>query len=371
MIQSPLEPFSLEQYFARYEFTTKYTLSSSDCESLSLQELLTLADDQTRTVWENLKLGYTESPGHPLLRETVSTLYTSVKPNNVLIAAPEELIFVAMHALLGKDDEVIVTTPSYQSLHEIGRSIGCKVVEWRLSPKESDWDLDLQFLEDHVTETTKLVVINFPHNPTGHHISVAEQKEIVAIARKHGVQIFSDEMYRGAEYKPSDQLPAMVDVYEKGISLWGLSKSFGLPGLRIGWLAACDEHFLAQCSQLKDYLTICNSAPGEILALIAIRAKDTILEQTRRLISKNLEIADQFFARHADTFCWLRPKAGSVAFPELKGKTSVEDFCHRLIETRNLLITPGNLFQHSGNHFRIGVGRESFSEAIAVLETSL
>ncbi len=366
-----MQPFALEEYFSRHEFSTRYTLSSSDCESLSLQELLALADDEAAHLWNNLKLGYTESPGHPLLRKAVSELYTSIQPGHVLVAAPEELIFLAMHALLKKGDEVIATAPAYQSLHEIARSIGCTIQPWELSPTGDGWALDLQFLKDHVSDATKLIVINFPHYPTGHHISIKEQREIVGIARRHSVRIFSDEMYRGAEYRPDDRLPAMTDVYEYGVSLCGLSKSYGLPGLRIGWLASEDKSFLSRCSQMKDYLTICNSAPSEVLGIIAIRSREKILQRTHEIISRNLRMADEFFARHTDVLHWLRPKAGSVAFPKLNTGTPVEDLCKRLMEEKSLLITPGSLFQHPGNHFRIGIGRKSFAEAMAVLESAL
>ncbi len=366
-----LPPFALERYFSQFEFKTKYTLSSSDCESLSVQELLMLADHDTSALWKDLKLGYTESPGHPILREAVSALYTSVEPDCVLIAAPEELIFLAMHALLEQGDEIIVTTPAYQSLHEIARSLGCRVHQWELAPTNNGWDLDLQYFLDHVNNCTKLVIVNFPHNPTGHHITVEVQREIIEIARKYGVQVFSDEMYRGAEYTPEEQLPAVVDIYENGISLWGLSKSFGLPGLRIGWLASKNKSFLSHCQGIKDYLTICNSAPGEILGIVALRSKDRILQRTRDIISENLHSADDFFAGHTDAFAWLRPKAGSVAFPELKMRMRVGDFCRRLIEENDLLVTPGSLFQHSGNHFRIGIGRKSFREALDILASTL
>jgi aspartate/methionine/tyrosine aminotransferase len=366
-----LQPFALERYFAKYEFKTKYILSASDCESLTLQELLALADDESRRLWDNLALGYTESAGHPILLDQISKLYRTITPGQILIAAPEELIFVTMNALLSKGDEVIVTTPAYQSLREIAASIGCRTVRWELKPSETNWDLDLQFLSDHVGKKTKLLIINFPHNPTGHHISDQDLKDILQIARRHNVSVFSDEMYRGAEYRDSDRLPAVADEYEWGISLWGLSKSFGLPGLRIGWLATKDANVITRCTHLKDYTTICNSAPSEILAIVALRAKEKILRRTREIITNNLLLADDFFRRHKDPFTWLRPKAGSVAFPILRNEISVDKFCADLIEKMNLLITPGSLFQHRGRHFRIGLGRKNFPEAIAILERSL
>lgn len=366
-----MQPFALERYFSKYEFSAKYILSASDCESLTMRELLSMADSESLRLWDDLKLSYTETLGYPMLREEISKLYRSVLPDQILVAAPEELIFIAMHALLRRGDRIIATTPAYQSLHEIATTIGCRIERWELQPTNDGWRLDLQFLADHVSHDTKLIIINFPHNPTGHQLSLDAQRTILQIARNHSIPIFSDEMYRGAEYRSEDRLPPIADEYELGISLWGLSKSFALPGLRIGWLAAKNAKFLAACSGMRDYLTICNSAPGEILGLIALRNEDQILQRTRTIISRNLDIAESFFGRHSESFTWLKPKAGSVAFPFLAKHLSIEEFCRKLVEQKSLLITPGSLFQYPGNHFRIGIGRTNFSEALSLLEESL
>ena len=366
-----MQPFALERYFSQYEFNAKYILSASDCEPFTMTELLATADAESLKLWNSLKLGYTETLGHPRLRQEISQLYRHIKPDRILVAAPEELIYVAMLSLLSKGDEVIVTSPAYQSLQEIASNIGCKIHPWNLKPTDSGWTLDMQFLSDYASNKTKLIVVNFPHNPTGHHISRQEQQAIVDIARKHNIWVFSDEMYRGAEYKPENQLPTMADLYERGISLWGLSKSLALPGLRIGWLASQDPGLISRCSQLRDYVTICNSAPSEILAMIALRSVAKILERTRDIVVRNLAIADEFFIRRERDFVWLRPAAGLVAFPILRKNISAEEFCRNLIERKNLLIAPGSLFQYSGNHFRIGLGRLSFGDAIAILDKSL
>jgi aspartate/methionine/tyrosine aminotransferase len=359
--------FALERFFAKHEFKVKHILSASDVEALSIHDLVGMADKDSMTLWNNLKFSYTEPTGHPLLRAEISSLYHQIDPNDLLVAAPEELIYIAFQSLLSKDDHIIVTTPAYQSLHEIASHIGCRVDRWDLRRSEDGWMLDLEFLRDHVTDKTTLIVINFPHNPTGHHISVDVQRQIVEIARRHNVWIFSDEMYRGTEYRIEDQLPSIVDEYERGISLWGLSKSFALPGLRIGWLASQSAEFLAKCSAMRDYLTICSSAPSEVLALMALRSRDPILTRSRKIITENLVFADSFFAEHSGTFDWLRPKAGSVAFPSLKKNISIETFCDELISRRGILVAPGLLFQYSGNHFRIGLGRKSFRDVLPLL----
>ena len=171
-----ISPFKLERYFAQHEFTAQYLLSPSDCESLALHDLLQLADPDSLTLWNELRLGYTESPGHPLLRAEVARLYRNMTPADVLIAAPEEAIFIAMQTLLKPGDQVVTMLPAYQSLYEIARSIGCEVTPWTLELGGDGWRLDLDRLERSLTDRTRLLVLNFPHNPTGYLPSRAEAR---------------------------------------------------------------------------------------------------------------------------------------------------------------------------------------------------
>jgi aspartate/methionine/tyrosine aminotransferase len=364
----PIAPFELERYFALYEFKLKYLLSPSDCESLSMAELLSMASPASLELWQGLRLSYTESQGHPLLRNEVANLYQQVPPGNILIAAPEEAIFIAMQTLLRPGDQIVAIAPAYQSLHEIARSIGCEVTEWRLEPgPEGTWQLDLDQLENSLTSRTRMLVINFPHNPTGYMLSLSELEAIIRLARKHNLYLFSDEMYRLLEYEPATRLPAACDLYEKGISLSGLSKSFALPGLRIGWLATQAGALMESWLAFKDYTTICNSAPGEILGIIALQNKERIIQRNLAIIQDNIASAEEFFGRHKKQFAWFAPQAGSVAFPEWLGEMPVEKFCQEVLEQQGVMIVPGSLFGSSGNHFRIGLGRENLPEALALL----
>jgi aspartate/methionine/tyrosine aminotransferase len=363
-----IKPFKLERYFAQYEFNVKYLLSPSDCESLSMNELLQMASPESLALWQSLKLGYTESQGHPLLREAVAGLYEHVPPGNILIAAPEEAIFITMQTLLKPGDQVVAVSPAYQSLHEIARSIGCEVTKWSLQPgMDKRWHADLDQLEESLTGRTRLLVINFPHNPTGHTLTRAELDSVIGLARRHNLYLFSDEMYRLLEYEPSTQLPAACDLYEKGLSLSGLSKSFALPGLRLGWLAVQESGLIERWLAFKDYTTICNSAPGEILGLIALQNKERILHRNLDILRENLQAARAFFETYAQYFAWLPPRAASVAFPKWLGPGSVEQFCQQLLETQGVMIVPGNLFDFPGNHFRVGLGRKNLSQALEMV----
>ena len=364
-LQSPIAPFELERYFARWEFNAPYLLCASDVEGYPMRDLLALADDETRRLWNDLTLGYTEAPGHPLLREAVARLYQTPAADDVLMfAGAEEAIYAAMRVLLRPGDHAIVTWPGYQSLYEVARATGANVTLWQLQPVDGAWRVDLDGLRAAIQPNTKLIVVNFPHNPTGALPSLADWQAIVGIARDAGCYLFSDEVYRLLEYAPEDRLPAAVDCYDKAISLGVVSKPFALAGLRIGWAVTRDRDLLRQLAAYKDYTTICNSAPAEILALIALRAKEQVLARSLGLIRSNLALVDAFMTEHHEQFDWLRPRAGSIAFPRLKTGEAIERFTSRLVESAGVLLLPGSVYGYPDNHFRLGLGRANLPQAL-------
>lgn len=363
-----IPPFKLERYFAKYEFSAPHLLSCSDCEPLTLKELLALADEEGVRMWDELSLGYTESQGGPQLRSEIAQLYDTIAPENLLVAAPQELIFIAMNALLEKDDHVIVTVPGYQSLYQMAYSLGCEVTKWEVRKEADRWYFDIDELRSAIKKNTKLIVINFPHNPTGALLSHDELNDIVELARSHGIAIFSDEMYHRLEFNSADRLPAVSDLYEDGISLFGMSKSFGLAGLRIGWLSTRNKEILSQCAAFKDYTTICNSAPSEALALIALRARDTIIKRNLDIIQTNLALLDEFFHRYPTIFSWVKPKAGPILFAELLSPVQIDEFCHKVVETKGVMLLPSTVYDYPGNYFRIGFGRKDMPEVLRIFE---
>ena len=360
--------FKLERYFARWEFSAPYLLCSSDVDGYRLDELLALADDEGRELWQNLSLGYTESAGHPLLRREIAQIYKGVDPAEVLtFAGGEEAIFVLMNTLLRAGDHAIVTWPSYQSLYTIAQTIGAEVTLLPLEQR-ANWELDIEKLRRALKPNTRLIVVNFPHNPTGALPDHETFAAIVEVAKDADTYLFSDEAYRLLEYDPADILPSAVECYAKGIALGIMSKSFALAGLRIGWLASHDADFLRRAASFKDFVTICNSAPSEILALIALRAKEAVLARNRGIIARNLVQLDRFFAKWSDVFEWIRPQAGSIAFPRLHTGLPVEQFASELVEREGVLLLPGTVYDYPGDHFRIGFGRKNMPEALARLE---
>lgn len=184
------------------------------------------------------------------------------------------------------------------------------------------------------------------------------------IAKAKGLYVFSDEVYRFLEYDPRERLPAAADLYEKGLSLGVMSKTFGLPGLRIGWIAVRDRELLRKLAAFKDFTTICNSAPSEFLSALALRHREVLIKRNLEIVRKNLEILDAFFEKYAGLFEWVRPGAGPIAFPELRPELDVEEFCVNLAEKSGVLLLPGTMYDIGGRHFRIGFGRKNMPEVL-------
>ena len=359
-----ITPFKLERYFDKYEFSTKYLLSSSDCDGLAQSALLKMADQECKKLWDNLTLGYTEYLGHPLLRTEIAKLYNGISPDQIMVAVPEEAIFIALSSLLKKGDHIICTFPGYQSLYQIAESMGCEVTKW-LPDEQSGWHFDAKFLRDQIKSNTKIIIFNFPHNPTGYLPTQEEFENIIQIAKSCGAYVFSDEMYRLLEYDAADRLPSACELYDKAISLFGMSKTFGLAGLRIGWLATRDQQWFADIAAFKDYTTICSSAPAEILSLIALRVKEKIISRHLKRITRNRDVLQEFLDRHKDSFSCIVPKAGTLCFPRLlTNKLSSDRFCEKVRQKARIMILPSTVYDYDTWHFRIGYGRENFPEVL-------
>lgn len=360
--------FELERFFARWEFAVRYVLCASDVEGYPMGELLALADGETRALWDGLRLGYTESTGHPLLRQEIAGLYERIEPDEVLVfAGAEEGIFCLANVLLGSGDHTIVTWPGYQSLYEVARAGGAEVSLHELHEGDG-WALDVPRIAAALRPDTRLVVVNAPHNPTGMLPTHAEWRALTDLCQDAGVHLLADEVYRFLEFDPADRLTAGADALERGISLGVMSKSLALAGLRIGWLATRDRELLARLASFKDYTTICSSAPAEILSIVALRARASVVARSRSIVAANLVHLDRFFAERAGTFEWVRPVGGSVGFPRLTAPgASIDDFAAELVEGQGVLLLPGSRFGYPGNHFRIGFGRTDLPAALARL----
>lgn len=364
-----LQPFLIEEYYARYEFNARYMLSSSDCESRTIADLLALesgASEHLHSLW----CGYTESPGAPWLREAITGLYEQVSANDVLVAScAEEGIFLFYNALIQAGDHVIVETPCYGSALELARGTGADVSEWKRR-FEDGWEHDFDQLESLVRPSTRALYINTPHNPTGTHMSRAAFDRVVSFARAHNLILFSDEVYRELEHNASDLLPAAADLYERAISLGSISKTYGLPGLRLGWLVTHSDELREKMLALKHYTTICSSAPSEFLVALALRNRGVLVERNLELVARNLPLLASFFDHHSNLFEWVLPTASPIGFPRLRNAENADDFCRRVVEGVSVLLLPGSVYGEPA-HIRFGFGRANMPEALEKLEEYL
>ncbi|HDS1816301.1 TPA: aminotransferase class I/II-fold pyridoxal phosphate-dependent enzyme [Pseudomonas putida] len=366
-----LPDFRLETYFSKWEFTARYHMTASDAQSMTIKELLELGTEQDREDFLNLGLGYTQTWGEPSLRELIASTYDHQARADILcFAGAEEGLYIAMHSILSPEDHAIVITPNYQSAESIPLSI-CEVTGVPLDP-EQNWTLDIDAVAKAIRPNTRLVSVNFPHNPTGKILEHDRFQALVELCRKHGIYLFSDEAYRLLGVGATAQLPAAADAYELGVSLSVMSKPFGLPGLRIGWIACRDRELLQRMERMKHYLSISNSGPSESLAAIALRAKDTILSRIHTLMRANLEKLDTFFGDYSDLFEWYRPDGGCIAYPRYIGPGSVEAFTTGLVEESGVLLLPSTIYtselgETPNDRFRIGYGRVGIDEGLAVM----
>ncbi len=382
-----MRDFGLEVFFSKWEFTARHHMTASDLESMSLSDLLAMASNEDRKAFEELWLGYTETWGAPQLRREISSTYDQIPADNILcMAGAGEGLFAIPNVLLTRDDHAIVPTPNYQGAETIPLSI-CEVTGLPMvysSPsgigsgaEKGGWRIDIGQLRDAIRPNTKLISLNFPHNPTGALMNSDDLADLVSIARESGIYILADEVYRGVELDPIDRMPQIADVYERGISLNVMSKAYGLPGLRIGWIASQDRAFLQRVERFKHYLSICNSGPAEILALIALKSRHEILARNRAIMLENVLALERVFDMFPGLFEWFRPLGGCVAFPKYCGPDGAEAFTRKLIEESGVLLLPSSIYSSDlsetpQNHFRIGFGRNQvFKEGLAALAAHL
>ncbi|HVM83418.1 MAG TPA: aminotransferase class I/II-fold pyridoxal phosphate-dependent enzyme [Candidatus Binatia bacterium] len=370
-----LPDFRLETYLGKWEFSARYHMTASDMESVTIAELLALATPADRAAFETLRLGYIETYGTPPLRAAIAETYAGLEAADVLaFAGAEEGIFCAMHALLDADSHAVVVTPNYQSSETLPLSI-CATTGVALRESEN-WRLDLDDVRAALRPNTRLLLINFPHNPTGKVLDRATFDAVVRICDERGIYLFSDEVYRGLERRPELQLPQAAEAYERGLSLNVMSKAYGLPGLRVGWIACRDRALLSRMERIKHYLSICNAGPSEHLAVIALKARSRILARNLQLIEQNLEAVNAFFAEFPEQFDWKVPDGGCIGFPRYKGKDGVETFCKRLAEEIGVVLLPAGIYQSAltptpTDRFRIGFGRSYVQEGLSAMRAWL
>ena len=378
-----MRDFALEVFLAGWEFTAPYHMTASDIESMTVADLLALATPEDRNALDTLWLGYTETWGSRELRAEIARTYEAMALENILcLAGAGEGLYAVAKVLLQEGDHVLVPTPNYQSAETVPLSV-CEVTGIplrRTAPlmgpgkqARGGWRLDPEDVRAAIRPNTKLLSLNFPHNPTGMLMTREDLDAVIALCRHHGIYILCDEVYRGVELEPADQMPQIADVYERGISLNVISKAYGLPGLRIGWIASQDTSLLQKVERYKHYLSICNSAPSELLTLVALKARGGILARNHALLQENVMLLEQLFADFPGVVDWQRPQGGCVAFPRCIAPEGGEAFCRKLIEESGVLLLPSSIYASEltdvpQDHFRIGFGRgRMFKEGVVAM----
>ena len=370
-----LPDFRLENHFSKWEFKARYHMTASDAEAMSMRDLLAMATPAEREAFEGMWLGYTETFGAPDLRAAIAATYAKQSALDILcFAGASEGIFAANQVILDQDSHAIVVTPNYQS-HETLPNAICEATGVPLEPSDN-WSLDIDRVAAAIRPNTRLVTINFPHNPTGAILPLDRYEALVKLCRKHGIYILHDEIFNGLGETGTRHLPFIADIYERGLSLNVMSKSFGLPGLRVGWIACQDAEIVSKIERLKHYLSICNSGPSERLTMIALRNKDRILARNCAIVDENLPKWDAFFARHSELFEWQRPDGSCMAFPRYKGADAVEAFCASLVEESGVLFLPSTIYSSDlgptpTDRLRLGFGRANLDEGLAALNAHL
>lgn len=373
---STLPEFRLETYLSTREFTTRHHMCASDAQTLRMSELLALAGDAERERWDALSLGYGETWGTPPLREAIAATYETLSAADVLtFAGAEEGIYCALRVLLEKSDHAIVSVPNYQSMETLAIECAGSVTGIALHAANG-WQPDLDEIRAALKPNTRVIALNFPNNPTG----VIARRDvfigIVELCRERDIYLFSDEVYRGLERDTSLRLPQAADIYDKALSLNVMSKAYGLPGLRIGWIASRDHALLTRMEQLKHYLSICNSGPSEVLATIALNARESIVSRNTALCRDNLATLGAFFAAHPQHYEWAAPDGGCVGFARYLGADGVETHCARLVQEAGVLLLPSSAFTSAllpvpTDRFRVGYGRSNMAAGLAAWQEFL
>lgn len=348
-----LETFAMERYQSTWENIVDYNLSESGVHPFTLSEFLTA---EQLTELSQIRLGYNQTNGSEALREAIASLYPGATSRNVLVTAGSaEANFLAIWRLLDSGDEIALMLPNYMQIWGAAQAFGALVRPFHLIPAGKSWQLDGQELQQAVTTKTRLVAVCHPNNPTGAQLSAAEMDMICQAAARSRAWILSDEVYRGAE-RSGELTPTFWGQAEQVIITGGLSKAYGLAGLRIGWLVAPAE-LIDQLWAYHDYTTICANPLSDFLAQLALNAttRAKIWQRTRQIVRSNYQILQNWLQRFPGLFEWIPPAAGAIALVRYQANLKSLDLVTRLREQQSVLIVPGVHFLME-NYLRFGFG---------------
>ena len=334
--------FALGRYMAHWRPLVRHDLSASECSPLSLSALLGMAKQDDRERWERLTLGYTDPDGAVWLRAAIAARHRGLREDNVLCCAgAQEALTCITQSLLAPGDHAIVAVPLYQPTEWALAS--CCVVTAVPLEQRGGWSLDLARVAAAIRPATKLLLVNFPNSPTGATIDADGLAGLVALCRQHGLWLVNDEVYRRTDADPHGP-PRVAECYERGISIDAVSKGFGLPGLRVGWMVCQDTALLALASRTKSMLSSCVSAPSEVLAHVALAAEAQIIRRNRAVGQERLSQLRDVLAAHADLFEVQVSDNLAFACPRYRGADGADGFAASLARDAGVLVLPSGLW---------------------------
>jgi aspartate/methionine/tyrosine aminotransferase len=356
-----IETFRLERWMTTYELAVQFDIAESGIAPMSTNDLLQLlpAAEREPTLQRllDLRLGYSEARGTEALRSALAITYANTSADNILITTGAiEANYLLFNTLLNEGDDVVVVDPAYQQLQSVPAAIGCRVTLWK--PRENGgFHFDLSDLAPLVTNKTRLIVINTPHNPTGAALTAEQLRAVYDLAESVGATVLSDEAYRWLEIPGGAQATEPIrNLGERGISVGTVSKPFGVPGLRIGWMAG-PEDIVRQCWAMRDFITLSPGGLNDALALIALTHRDQIAARTRRIVEQNLDTAEEWFARNADLISWSPPRGGLLSLMRYRLNLPSYQLANTLAEDYSVMLAPGAAFGYEG-YLRIGIGAQ-------------
>ena len=371
----PGRKLELSTLMASLHGRTTHHLSASECETMAVADLLRMADAEDAARWDSLRLSYTDPLGAPWLRETIAGRYAGIGTADlVCFAGAQEGLYAVLHALLPPGSHAIVIVPGYQSVETL--ALGLADVTGVALDAADGWSLDLDQVAAAIRPNTSVVCISFPNNPTGKLLEAGRYHALAALCRRHGIWLVSDEVYRLTERDPARRLPPAAEAYERGVSIGVLSKAYGLPGLRIGWVACRDAGLTGRIAAFRQYLSVCSAGPSEVLANIALKATEAITGRNQALAGANLVLVQAMLARHPALFDWTVPEGGVVGYVRYRGAEGVERFVLRMAEQAGVLLLPASVFRSDlaplpADRFRIGFGHAAVPAGLAAMEAAL
>lgn len=344
--------FGVEEWLNVWENDAIYDIAGSSIASFSLEEIISIDGTTPKEFFEGLlkkKMNYGWIEGSPEFKAEVSKLYKNVPPENILQTnGATGANLLALYALIEPNDHVISMHPSYQQLYEIPKSFGAEVDFWEIQ-EQNNWLPDLEELKKLIRPNTKMICLNNANNPTGTIFEVEFLKEIVEIAKLVGAYILVDEVYKPLDSSVS--FTSIIDLYDKGIATNSLSKTYSVPGIRVGWTATNKE--LADLfRKYRDYTMICAGVFDDYLAVHILKNKELILERNKKIVHTNLEIVKKW-VEHEPLVSLVYPKHVSTSFIKLDIPVDIEPFCIDLLKEKGVLLVPGNRFDVPG-HARLG-----------------